>query len=224
MKLKSEIGKSFEKFLLSLEETKSRYYHKDISFQIYYDLFKIRQAQWNYKLKVNRKIDYSLSDIFQDIIAHYLRHSLPKTYSVILECKQGKIRPDILIKKNGKNWSIIEIKTTIGWDRGLVTEDNYMKRLNILHEEFKVPIKRIFYIFESASNVNKKFKELFQNNKRDKIKNFIFPLFLDNGDPYYVARAEKIDGYKHYSDAEIQELFKKTKLTDFKNIIKKVKR
>jgi hypothetical protein len=221
MKYKSPIAKSFENLLLSLEKTKSYKNKEDILFKIYYDLFKIRQAQWAYKIKINRKIDYSLSEIFQDIISHYLRSSLPKTYSIFLEQYQGRLRPDILIKKNGINWSIIEVKTTIGWNRKLVEDQNYLVRLKQLQKEFNIPIKRVFYIFEAARNVNKKFFDIFKDNKKHKIKNFIFPLFLNSAAPYHLIKTKnKI--YKHYSDKEIFQLYKANKITDFKEILRKI--
>ena len=222
MKCYSPISDAFEKFLLSMEKSKKNTCNSDISFKLYYDLFRIREAQWKYKLEINRSVDYSLSDIFQDLVAHYLRMCLPKKYEVFLEFKQGKLRPDILIKKNGKFWSIIEIKTTIGWNRGLVRSDEYLVRLKELSEEFKIPIKRIFYIFESSRNVDKNFASLFQGKNRDKITKFILPLFVQSAAPYYIAKKEKKRVYRKYSDQEIYTLYESNKITDFKQIIKKV--
>ncbi len=222
MNYKSAISKSFEDFLFAMQQTKKEDCHKDITFQIYYDLFKIREAQWKYKIEINRGVDYSLSDIFQDLIAHYLRMFLPKQYSVHLESKQGKLRPDILIRKNEKNWAIIEIKTTIGWNRGLVRNDNYKIRLKELSEEFNVPIKRIFYIFESSRNVDKDFASLFKRNKNSEITKYILPLFEQNASPYYITKKAKVNGFRKYSDKELYELYQSGKITDFKEILKKV--
>lgn len=198
-------------------------HHSDITFQIYYDLFRIRDAQWNYKLASNRGIDYSLADIFQDIVAHYLRINLSKKYKVFLEFQQGKLRPDILIKKKNKNWAIIEIKTTIGWNRGLVKGDEYLVRLKKLSKEFGIPLKRVFYIFESSRNVNKEFSKLFEEKKKTKITRFILPLFKENASPYYISKKKKVKGFKKYSDSEIFELYKINKITDLKKIFKKIK-
>jgi hypothetical protein len=221
-KCKSSISKHFGKFLNALQEDNKKSCNKDITFQIYYDLFRIRNAQWSYKLGVNRGVDYSLSDIFQDIVAHYLRMNLPKEYSVLLECKEGKLRPDIVIKKGDKNWAIIEIKTTIGWNRGLVKSNEYLSRLKALSKQFKVPLKRVFYIFESSRNVNKDFAALFKGKKKSKITKFILPLFEQNAAPYYISK-KKIKGFKKYSDKEIFDLYKLNKITDFKTILKRVK-
>ena len=102
---KSTIAKNFEKFLKALQSEKKDNF--DATFQIYYDLFRIRNAQWSYKLSTNRGVDYSLADIFQDIIAHYLRKHLPKKYTIFLENNNFKLIPDILIKNGKDNWAII---------------------------------------------------------------------------------------------------------------------
>lgn len=222
-KCKSSISKHFEKFLDALQKENKNNCNNDLSFQIYYDLFRIREAQWSYKLNVKRMVDYALSDIFQDIIAHYLRMSLSKEYSVLLEHKEGKLRPDIIVKRGDKNWAIIEVKTTIGWNRGLVKKNEYLSRLKTLSKQFKVPLKRVFYIFESSRNVNKDFAALFKEKKKSKIAKFILPLFDQNAAPYYISKKEKNKGFKKYSDKEIFDLYKRGKITDFKNILKRVR-
>jgi hypothetical protein len=220
---KSKISEHFEKFLESLQSENKNIDHSDITFQIYYDLFKIRDAQWRYKLRVNRSIDYSLADIFQDIVAHYFRKCLPKKYTVFIEYKEGRLRPDILIKKENKNWAVIEIKTTIGWNRDLVKNDEYLVRLQELSKQFKVPLKRVFYIFESSRNVNKNFAELFKGDKKSKITNYILPLFEHSAAPYHLSKKGKIDGFKKYNDKEILSIYKSNKITNFKDIIERIK-
>jgi hypothetical protein len=227
MKIKSKISKHFEKFLEALQSEDEDIDHPDIGFQIYYDLFKIRDAQWKYKLNVNRKIDYSLSDIFQDIVAHYLRKYLPKKYNILIEDKDdGKLRPDILIKKGDKNWAVIEIKTTIGWKRGIVDDKKeYLERLKKLSKQFKVPMEKTFYIFEASRNVNKKFSEEFRGDKTSEIPDFIFPLFERGPSAYYLTpKKKREEGFKKYKDKEILSFYKANKITDFKHIIKKIKK
>jgi len=85
--MKSKIAKNFKKFLESLEDTSKKINPTEVSFRIYYEMFKIREAQWKYKENFNRKIDYSLSDIFQDIIAHYLKKTLPNNFEIFVEEK-----------------------------------------------------------------------------------------------------------------------------------------
>ena len=220
-KINSDIADSFCNFLVCLQDTNKNNLPEDIGFQIFYDLFKIREAQREYKINFCRKIDYSLSDIFQDIIAHYLKKILPKEYEVILEYKQKKLRPDILIKKNGKNHAILEIKTTIGWNRDLVKEENYLIRLKKLSDEFGVPIHKVFYIFEASRNVNNEFADIFKNDKPNRIKEFIFPLFEFNANPSFCSK--RSESLKKFSNEEIYDFYKKDKITDFKEILNKVK-
>jgi hypothetical protein len=216
MRIDSPIAEGFELFLEKLAE-KDLKHHDDISFQIYYDMFRIRAAQWKYKLEANRRIDYSVSDIFQDLIAHYLRLSLPTEYEVVIEAKKGKLRPDILIRKDKIDHAIIEIKTTIGWNRGLVKDREYMTRINQLNKEFRVPIERIFYIFDSYGNVSKEFETVYENDKDHEIKHFIFPLYKRNAAPYYISNE-----YREFSKEEIYAIYKENCLTHFSKIIKKI--
>lgn len=219
MKISSTIAENFERFLYSLENTSlNKNINKDITLQIFYDLFRIREAQWMYKINFKRGIDHSLSEVFQDLIAHYLKMVLSKEYEIILEYKQKKLRPDILIKKNKKNWSIIEIKTTIGWDRGLIKDNLFMNRLKELSVEFKVPLKRIFYIFESSRNINKEFTNKFRNARKEKIHQYIFPLFDQGPSPYYIIKK-----MRKCKDKEIIDLYNSNKITDFNTIINKIK-
>lgn len=225
----SKFAKNYDLFLNSFLEKNPIPETEEISKLIYFDLFLIRQAQWKYKIKFNRKIDSAISDLFQDLIAYYLKNTLPEEYQVILEEKKGNLRPDILIKKNGDCHAIIEIKTTIGWDRKLIENKNYVNRIKKLHKAFGVPKNRIFYIFESYANVNKGFKKIFETKKsKDKnIFNYIFPLFKDSPAPYYINKKSKdkrdfdID-YKLFKIREIGELYAQNKYTEFKQILKKI--
>ena len=72
MKIKSPISEKYGAFLNALLDNTVTP-HEDISYQIFYDLFRIREFQWQYKVEFSREVDSSLSDIFQDIIAHYLK-------------------------------------------------------------------------------------------------------------------------------------------------------
>ncbi|HVY01561.1 MAG TPA: hypothetical protein VHA12_02240 [Candidatus Nanoarchaeia archaeon] len=218
--MSSKIADSFKSLLDSLAEKTALKPSDDISFLIYRDLLKIREAQWHYKTKMNREIDYSTADIFQDILAHYIRSSLSKDYTIHLELKVKKLRPDILIKKNGVNWAIIEVKTNIGWDRDLIKDENYLKRLNLLGSTFNIPLKRIFYIFESSANVSAEFSKIFKSAKQDKIKDFIFPLFENGAVPYYLTKDKSSP--KVFSEKEIFDLYNSTKITPFSLILDKI--
>ena len=221
MDIKSPIADKFSEFLDELINDKNKPY-KDITFQIFYDLFKIRVSQWKYKVLAKREVDFTLSDIFQDLLAHYFRILLPHEYTVICEYKKGKVRPDILIKKNNKNWAVIEVKTTIGWNRELVRNDNYLNRLKTIRETFNTPKKRTFYIFEAAANVNKHFYEIFKSNKRDKIRDYIYPLFLNSAHPFFLSNEkDRKNNYEEFSDREIFEFYKKNLVTRLDYIINK---
>ena len=104
------------------------------------------------------------------------------------------MRPDILIKKNNKNWSVSKCSPTIGWRRDLIKNDNYLKTLCILSQTFKVPLQRTFYIFEAARNVNRHFYEIFEKNSRDKMRDYIYPLFLDPPHPFFLSKGRGIEG------------------------------
>lgn len=208
MKIKSPISDKFSEFLNELLRTEHTPY-KDITFQIYYDLFKIRSSQWKYKVLSKREVDFSLSDIFQDLLTHYLRILLPKDYVIYSEHKRGEVRPDILIKKGDKDWSVIEVKTTIGWKRDLIKNGNYLKRLHILSRTFNVPIQRTFYVFEAARNVNRDFFEIFEEDKKNKIRDYIYPLFLNNAHPYFLSNErDRKNNYEDFGDTEIFRFYK----------------
>ena len=215
MDIDSPIAETFKNFLKTLQGD-NKDFNSDITFQIYYDLFKIREAQLEYKNKVKRGKDSSLADIFQDIIAHYLRLTLPNEYSIILEKKFGRLTPDILIIKNEFPWAIIEVKTTIGWNRGLVKNEEYLKRLNELSKFFNIPLNRIFYVFEASRNVSKEFADIFKNKSlNDKRKEYIYPLFERNASP---SKKE----VREYPIEEIFQNYKKDKITDYSEILKKI--
>jgi hypothetical protein len=157
MKIKSPISEKYGAFLKALLSDTVKP-HKDISCQIFYDLFRIREFQWQYKVEFGMEVDASLSDIFQDIIAHYLK--VLTNYEILCEHKQGKLRPDILIRTKGRNKAVIEVKTTIGYNRNLIKENTYKNRLEELSREFKVPITKTLYIFEGANNVTSDFAKM----------------------------------------------------------------
>ncbi len=220
MKIQSDISVNFKKFLDSLANKGKKIPFQDISLQIFYDLFRIREAQERYGKKINRDVNYSIADIFQDLIAHYLKLVLSKNYEILLEQKEKKVRIDILIKKNEKNWAAIEIKTNVGWDRELVKGKKYLKRLNRISKKFGIPIKRIFYIFETTRNVGKKFEERYENNEGN-IRKYIFCLFKQTAHPRWVFGDENLK--KKYDKKEIISKYKEMKEVDFKEIIKKIK-
>ncbi len=221
--MEKSISKSYAKLLESLSNENTEDFNSDLTYQIFYDLFKIRVAQKKYKEKTNRYKNYSLSDIFQDIIAHYLRLKLSqKEYKIYLEKTSNKLRPDILIEKNNKNWAIIEVKTNLGWNRHITKKEKYLGRLKHLKKEFKdIPLERIFYVIETSSNVNKEFASIWspKNKNNKKIKKHILPLFNETAEPKNHIKKNELKGY---SEKQIHTLYVNSKITNFKDIIKKV--
>ncbi len=221
--MNSPIADKFKDFLSELIK-KPKGDYNEITYQIFYDLFKIRMALWKYKVEFKRGVDWALSDIFQDIIIHYLRALLPKKFSVLCERKKGKVRPDILIKKNDCDWAIIEIKTTPGWNRDLVKNDNYKERINILSKQFKIPENKIFYIFDSAGNINREFYDKITSKRKHEIKKYIFPLFKEGPHPINMSDnnfKNNKNKYVEYSNKEIHDLYIKNRLNNLKSIITK---
>ena len=221
--MNSSIGKTFESFLDSLSSSDTSNDDKDISFQIFYDIAKIRIAQFRYKKSFHRKRDFSLADIFQDILAHYLKNHLGEGFKVVLE-EGKKPRPDILIKKNDQNWAIIEAKTNLSWVRPLVKDSKYKERLELLSNEFDIPLDRVFYVTEYAKGVSKEFEEIMKNDKNEaeeaaEIKKFIIPLFIWTIQPHYLIKEKMIETIADLTDERIKEFYKGFKLTDFKEKI-----
>ena len=219
MKIRSPIGESYAKHLEAFSNDKQNV-HSDVLFQLFYDLYKIRQAIYRYKRDVKRQRTSSTADILQDLIGKYLRIKLSDDYEVSLEYKEKheKLQPDIMIKKKGKNWAIIEVKTTIGWDRDLIRGGNFKKRIDKLSSAYGVPSKRVFYIFESVTNVGKDVERKFYDKGNQGIKEAILPLFTNQ-----VGTDRIGDFYKDYSDEQIKERYDKVKFTPFDKILKKVK-
>jgi hypothetical protein len=121
--------------------------------------------------------------------------ALNEDFQVILEEKQDKLQPDILIKYKSKNLFILEIKTTIGWSRKGDWKEEVDKRIKALSETFEVLDENIVYIFQSPWNMKRDFTKRYLDLKTKKplplkdkgIFNKIRPL-LTNDDPYYLKK------------------------------------
>ena len=112
----------------------------------------MKHAGWRMRVEFKRQKRHSLSDFFQDIVAFYLRASLPKTFEVELETKIADTQPDIAIKYKGLYIFVIEIKTNIGWDRR-GPKETFPLRIGRLSENFDVPNENIIYIFEERQKL-----------------------------------------------------------------------
>jgi hypothetical protein len=208
----------------------------EISKLIYLDLARMKHAGWRMKINFKRHKRHTISEFFQDIIVFYLNSCLPDNFEIELEKKIGVTQTDIAIKKDGKYIFIIEVKTTIGYERpDKQSEDPYEKfrtRVKDLSENFNVPTENIIYIFEDHGNVGKDFSEKFWDKKINKPKqaptNFPFsiikPLFNGN-DPYYWRHEKGFDrrnAFKPFDEIKIFEIAGQNIVTKFEDIVSQI--
>ena len=208
-----------------------------ISEAIYFHICKMKYAGWRHRVNFNRGQKHSFSQLFQDIIAFYLRVLLPKGYKIELEPKVGKTQPDIAIKLGNEYVFIIEAKTNVGWDRldentkrGQEAITRISDRIHELADNFRVPEQNIIYIFEEHSNVSRKFSSRYWDGEKRMPRPtdfpflIIFPLF-DSTDPYYwkwEAGFDKTKHYKEISDELIKDRAKHSIVTPFEEIVELV--
>ena len=197
----------------------------------------MKYAGWRHRINFKRKRKHSISEFFQDIIAFYLKVSLPDEFEIELETKIGKTQPDIAIKKNGRYHFIIEVKTNIGWDRPDLTQaDPYLNIRNRVAElvnNFQVPTDNIIYVFEDHANVTREFSERFWDmTKQVSVPrsgefpfSIIYPLF-NATDPYYWKHGKGFNrnvNYKLISDDLILSMAERNIVTPFESILHKIK-
>jgi len=207
-----------------------------ISKTIYLDLAKMKHSGWRMKINFKRHKRHTISEFFQDIIVFYLNATLPDNYQIELEKKINKTQTDIAIKKDGEYIFLIEVKTTIGYERpDKNSSEPYKKfrdRVTDLSANFKVSIENIIYIFEDHGNVGKEFSEKFWDKKNHKPKetptdfpfSIIKPLFNGN-DPYYWKHKKGFNRQSHYTEfdeAAIFELAENNIVTKFEDVVKQI--
>lgn len=221
------------------EKIKYELNSKDVSKAIYVHLVKMRLASWKHDIEFNRRVSASFADIFQDVIAFYLNVCLPENFKVVLEERKNKLQPDILIYKNKEPYFILEIKTTIGWNRKSIANPNdkdnpMVVRINSLSETFNIPKENIIYIFESPFNVNNSFSDRYWNKKERKAKpeptefpfSQIKPLFASS-DPFYWKHEEgfnRDENYKELTEESIWKVAENEIVTSFENILAKIQK
>lgn len=208
----------------------------EISKAIYFHLCKMKHAGWKMRIDFKRSKKHTLSEFFQDLIAFYLKACLPKSYEIELEKKIGVTQPDIAIKKDGKYIFIIELKTSIGYERpDQESSDPFRKfreRIDVLSINFKVRKENVIYVFEDPGNVNKAFTEHFWDKKKNVSKtpptefpfNHIKPLTYSN-DPYYWKHEKGFDrqnNYKPFNAIEVLRRAEQSIVTRFEDIIKQI--
>ena len=207
---------------------------KDISYAIYFHLCKMKYAGWSHRVKFNRGLKHSLSEIFQDVIAFYLKAYLPpEKYTVELEVTKARQRPDILIKRNGKNHFILEIKTNIGYSRSSLADGDFENRRKMLAKIFEIDPGNIIYVFEEHSNVSNDFSEKYWDKKEGIPRSirpnvppysFIYPLF-NSDDPYYWDKnTGNLSYLKEISEDEIWNRGLVSVVTPFEDILKLIQR
>ena len=244
--MKLELANSYAKYynLLDSIDEKRPIYGRDslngteISEDLFFELCKIQYIGWKHRVDFKRSLKSSISDIFQDIIALFLRASLPKKYEVFLERKIDKIQPDILIEKDTVNHFAIELKTTVGWgridSRNEKTFEPYMERVQSIEEKFGIPQKNIIYIFAGVGNNGHGFMERYWDKVKNKRKEqpsqepykIIYPLFIQF-DPYYLdwpglKNKEKDKRYIALDDNMIRKYAKPNIVTPFEDIVKMI--
>lgn len=187
---------------------------RHVSHALYYHLCKIKYAAWRHRVNFRRARRHSLADIFQDLVAFYLRAALPAEYAVCLEepkrmqreDKTVTIQPDICIKRNGRVHFVVEAKTTIGWARpdfkllGEAAYDKLQGRIDAIAQSFEVRKENVIFVFEEPTNVSTEhFLPQFWDvqagvpvvRPTEGCLAHIYPLFMAT-DPYYWKWKEKV--------------------------------
>jgi hypothetical protein len=196
---------------------------RSISKALYFQLAKIKYAGWKHRVAFHRARKHSIADVFQDLVAFYLRCALGRLgFELVLEAslrgKDGTLHPDILVRKSGKNVCVIEVKTTIGFarpDKKAVDKYSALKeRLQDVSHAASVPVEHAFYIFEEPANVTAEFRDAFWDKAssrampRDELEfplSQIYPLFWGT-DPYYWAWPKAKDKGQWCPDISDDEL------------------
>lgn len=214
-----------------------------ISIALFYHLAKMKYAGWIHRVKFARARKHAMADIFQDLLAFYLRCALTEEYEVLLEAcageRKARTQADILVRKNGRNHFVIEVKTTIGFARPDYTLDEpyalLAERIDRVAANFGVPQAHVLYVFEEPSNVGKQFLELFWDKKQGRAVDrcalpsplsHIYPLFWET-DPYYwkwpkAARSGWAESYPVLNDEQILEEARRRIVTRFETVVERI--
>jgi hypothetical protein len=206
---------------------------REVSKAIFFHLIKMKLALINHKKSANRRIKATFSETFQDLLAFYLEVCLPDNFTVEQETRQGKLQPDILIKKDSKNHFILEIKTTIGWSRNQVTPpfddtNPLVARITELASTFDISKDNILYIFENPFNVRKEFEAKYWDSSNGNWKpqnpapsDFPFsqikPLFAGTNPEHWPNQTEET-----FKDHSILKIAEGEIATPFESILSKI--
>lgn len=150
---------------------------KPLSKALFFHLARMKHAGWEHRVQFKRRRKHTLAEVFQDLLVFYLRSALPREFDITVEepspgKEAPKICPDILIRKGGRNHFVIEVKTTMGWNRPgsgspnrhLTLEQKYEQlsgRIDKVAGAFGVPTANVIYIFEGPENLDAEFENLY---------------------------------------------------------------
>ena len=245
----------YKKFLDEFTNVEKQSYDSskiDVSMALYKDWFEMHSATWEHAVKTGRDTRLALADVFQDLLVHYLDTFLPQEYNAIPEYtvqSKPKLQVDIAVKKNNKICFLIEVKTTLGWDRGSIDSrmnEGDVSKLKVVQRREQIAKatgidkENVIFILSSFQNVNKYFMDQFwikesrsdvglpillNERRQDEPFNFIYPMF-NQYDPRYITQ-KKIKGFdaknsehlKLYNDDEITNLAKENICTPFEQIL-----
>ena len=225
-------SKHYQAFLQSLSSPKKIKCNLEgnaLSRALYYHIFRIQLAGWEYMDVNNRANRHPISEIAQDIIGYFINAALPNEYSIKFEVQgqNRKPRVDIAILKNGLIHFMIEVKTNLGYQRHTINKE-IKDRRNLIAKNFNLDESKVIYILLSDGNVNRDFSAHYWDSKTDtsvEVKderrfatpyNFIFPLFHES-DPRYMKHDEKKS--VKYTDAEILDIAEHNIITPLEHII-----
>lgn len=152
-----------------------------LSKALFFHLARIRYTGWMYAATVRRERRHSLSDVFQDLLAYYLRAALaPQGLIVQLEASRPGVgggdstQVDIVIFRKGRTAPpvpvfAIEVKTTIGRGR-IRTEDEkkpHLDRLEQVARNFDLPPDNVIFVYEEPTNNTGEFEKLYWTRKTE---------------------------------------------------------
>ncbi len=203
-----------------------------ISQAIFFHLYKVFHAEWDMKVAFDRRVNHAHSDFFQDLVAFYLKQILGSGFTTRLEERQKGIQPDILIQYNGKNVFIIEIKTTMGWERRNL-RGRLSKRIRRLSRTFRVPKRNVVFLLKSPKNVDRFFKGLYWDGRIAKAKKHptefpysnVYPLFYEGPDPFYWKYKKGFNKQERVKNWQAQTVLRRAKkdvICPIETIIRKI--
>ncbi|MFM0353352.1 hypothetical protein PQR12_07720 [Paraburkholderia nemoris] len=153
-----------------------------LSKALFFHLANLRYAGWQYAARIRRDRRHALADVFQDLLAYYLRAALaPHDCQVELEASMPgadggeKTQVDIVILKKGRTakpmpFFAIEVKTTVGRGRIRTEKEKQQQlaRLKQVASNFRLPDPdNVIFIYEEPTNNTGPFERLYWTKKSE---------------------------------------------------------